>query len=74
VSHMDRPPNDEETAARPSDIGVHGPWNMLLYWMSNVSEGSWDRFRSVVAEIATHGEGRDLSQLSRTLRVRLSDF
>jgi hypothetical protein len=73
VSYMDRPPNDEETAATPSDI-VHGPWNMLLYWMSNVGEGSWDRFRSVVAELATHRQDQDLSQLSRTLRVRLSDF
>jgi hypothetical protein len=47
-------------------------WNMLLYWMSSVGEGSWDRFRTVVSELAGH-DG-DLSQLRRSLRVRLSDF
>lgn len=49
-----------------------GPWDMLLYWMSSVGEGSWDRFRHVVAELA--GDDGDLSQLRRSLRVRLSDF
>jgi hypothetical protein len=39
--------------------------------MSDVGEGSWDRFRNVVAELAS---GQDLGQLRRTLRVRLSDF
>lgn len=51
---------------------THGRWDMLLYWMSNVGEGSWDRFRHVVAELA--GQDGDLSQLRRSLRVRLSDF
>ncbi len=51
---------------------TRGPWDMLLYWMSNVGEGSWDRFRQVVAELA--GKDGDLSQFRRSLRVRLSDF
>jgi hypothetical protein len=55
--------------ANPVDVRR---WNMLLYWMSDLGEGSWDRFRSVVTELAN--DGQDLSQLRRTLRVRLSDF
>jgi hypothetical protein len=41
--------------------------------MSNAGEGSWDRFRNVVSELAGD-DSRDLSQLRRSLRVRLSDF
>jgi hypothetical protein len=54
------------------NVPVNRPWNMLLYWMSDTGEGSWDRFRNVVAELAK--SDRDLSQLRRSLRVRLSDF
>jgi hypothetical protein len=60
------------TAASTVDVAVAGRWNMLLYWMSDLGEGSWDRFRNVVAELG--GDDQDLSQLRRTLRVRLSDF
>jgi hypothetical protein len=74
VNRTDRPPNGEETTDAPLDEGVYGPSNMLLYWMSDVGEGSWDRFRSVVAELEGNPQDRDLSQLRRTLRVRLSDF
>lgn len=56
----------------PSNAAQAGPWEMLLYWMSDAGEGSWDRFRTVVAELA--GQDRDLTQLRRSLRVRLSDF
>ncbi|MGE3335743.1 MAG: hypothetical protein AB7I36_19020 [Rhodospirillaceae bacterium] len=51
---------------------VPGPWNLLLYWMSDTGEGSWDRFRIIVSELARSNQ--DLSQLRRSLRVRLSDF
>lgn len=64
--------NGTGTATATSNVEVAGRWDMLLYWMSNMGEGSWDRFRSVVAELAGHD--RDLSQLRRSLRVRLSDF
>jgi hypothetical protein len=60
------------TPAATADAAVASNWNMLLYWMSDLGEGSWDRFRNVVAELAA--DGQDLSQLRRTLRVRLSDF
>jgi hypothetical protein len=53
-------------------VAVPGRWNMLLYWMSDTAEGSWDRFRNVVTELAKSDQ--DLSQLRRSLRVRLSDF
>jgi len=49
-----------------------GRWNMLLYWMSNVGEGSWDRFRNVVAELADVDV--DHSRLLRSLRISLSDL
>lgn len=68
----DAGPNGTGTATAASDVEVAGRWNMLLYWMSNMGEGSWDRFRNVVAELA--GRDGDLSQLRRSLRVRLSDF
>src|SRR5690349_1153275 len=65
----DKPP-EEGTATL--NVAVHRPWNMLLYWMSDTGEGSWDRFRNVVTELAKSDQ--DLSQLRRSLRVRLSDF
>jgi hypothetical protein len=68
----DARPNGTQTASVTSNVEVAGRWNMLLYWMSNMGEGSWDRFRSVVTQLAG-GDG-DLSQLRRSLRVRLSDF
>ena len=45
---------------------------MLLSWMSDTGEGSWDRFRNIVTELAN--DGRDLGQLRCTLRVMLSGF
>ena len=54
------------------DIAATGRWNMLLYWMSDTGEGSWDRFGNIVNELAN--DARDLGQLRRTLRVMLSDF
>ena len=67
-------PHESGTAASPTavDIAATGRWNMLLYWMSDTGEGSWDRFRNVVTELAN--DGLDLGQLRRTLRVMLSDF
>lgn len=70
MSHPDHEPTRAEEAGVTSD-GAE-PWNMLLYWMSNVGEGSWDRFRNVVSELAGHDGDR--SQLRQSLRVRLSDF
>lgn len=63
------PPTAAEGTAT---VAGPGPWNMLLYWMSDTGEGSWDRFRNVVTELAKSDQ--DLSQLRRSLRVRLSDF
>jgi hypothetical protein len=60
------------TAPATTDAAAAGRWNMLLYWMSDLAEGSWERFRNVVTELAD-GE-QDPAQLRRTLRVRLSDF
>lgn len=60
------------TAPATTTAAAAGRWNMLLYWMSDLGEGSWERFRNVVTEL-TGGE-QDLAQLRRTLRVRLSDF
>ena len=67
-------PPESGTAASPTtmDIAAAGRWNMLLSWMSDTGEGSWDRFRNIVTELAN--DGRDLGQLRRTLRVMLSDF
>ena len=67
-------PPESGTAASPTtmDIAATGRWNMLLSWMSATGEGSWDRFRNIVTELAN--DGRDLGQLRRTLRVMLSDF
>lgn len=59
-------------AAATAEAAAASRWNMLLYWMSDLGEGSWDRFRKVVTELAN--DGQDLSQLRRTLRVRLSDL
>jgi len=55
-----------------ADLGAVGPWDTLLYWMSNVGVGSWDRFRNVVEELA--GQDEDLASLRRTLRITFSDF
>lgn len=60
------------TSSATSNAAQAGPWEMLLYWMSDAGEGSWDRFRTVVAELARQDRG--LTQLQRSLRVRLSDF
>ena len=67
-------PPESGTAESPTtmDIAATGRWNMLLYWMSDTGEGSWDRFRNIVTELAN--DGGDLGQLRRTLRVMLSDF
>ena len=67
-------PPESTTAASTTTmyIPATGRWNMLLYWMSETGEGSWDRFRNVVTELAN--DARDLRQLRRTLRVVLSDF
>lgn len=72
---MNRPDaalNGTGTVATTSTVEVAGRWDMLLYWMSNMGEGSWDRFRNVVTELA--GRDGDLGPLRRSLRVRLSDF
>jgi hypothetical protein len=58
--------------AAPAAVATAGRWNTLLYWMSDTGEGSWDRFRNVITELAN--DDGDLGQLRRTLRVRLSDF
>src|SRR5213594_3868521 len=49
-----------------------GAWDLLLYWMSGLAEGSWDRFRGVIQELAATDS--DLLQLRRDLRVRLSQM
>jgi len=68
-----RPPARETGApTAPPTVSSVGRWNMLLFWMSDTAEGSWDRFRNVIRELAN--DGGDLGQLRRTLRVRLSDF
>jgi hypothetical protein len=67
------PPNGAEAGIPPPEVTLEARWDLLLYWMSNVGEGSWDRFRNVVDELA-RDDGRDRSQLRRSLRIRLSEF
>ena len=67
------PPESETAAAiATACVAAADRWNMLLYWMSDSGEGSWDRFRNVVTELAKSDQ--DLSQLRRSLRVKFSDF
>jgi hypothetical protein len=66
------PPFDQTGTGAPSDVAAAARWDLVLYWMSSLGEGSWDRFRSVISELSD--ADRDLSQLRRTLRVTLSDF
>ncbi|MGA2185453.1 MAG: hypothetical protein ABSH47_20730 [Bryobacteraceae bacterium] len=47
-------------------------WDALIYWMSQIGEGSWAGFRRAVAELA--GGDADAAELSRALRVFLSDL
>lgn len=45
---------------------------LLLSWMTHVGEGAWATFRNAVEELA--GSDADLSRISRTLRITLSDL
>ena len=72
MNPAEAPENRTAASSTTMDIAAAGRWNMLLYWMSDTGEGSWDRFRHIVTELAN--DGRDLGQLRRTLRVLLSDF
>src|SRR4051812_32865827 len=42
----------------------------LLYWMSHVGEGSWDRFRRSAQEIGSDA----FRDLARPLRIELGDL
>jgi len=72
MSFANIPETPTAAASTSTNIATASRWNMLLYWMSDTGEGSWDRFRNVVTELAH--DGGDLGQFRRTLRVRLSDF
>jgi len=45
---------------------------ILLSWMTHIGEGSWAKFRSSVEELT--GSDADLADVSRRLRVNLSDL
>jgi len=46
--------------------------DLLLSWMTLTGEGAWATFRNAVQELA--GPDADLSRISRTLRITLSDL
>jgi len=46
--------------------------DLLLSWMTQSDRGSWSAFRNAVEELA--GEEADLIQISRRLRINLSDL
>lgn len=47
-------------------------YDLLLFWMTHIGEGSWAKFKSAVEE---HGEAdTELDRLCATLRVRMSDL
>lgn len=46
--------------------------DLLLSWMSQAEDGSWSSFRNSVEELA--GADDDLNDLSRSLRISLSDL
>lgn len=47
-------------------------WDVLLHWMTHVSEGSWTVFRNAVAKLAD--SDADVDSLCRRLRIGLSDL
>lgn len=47
-------------------------WEVLLYWMTHLQEGSWGTFRGAVAKLV--GADADLDAVTRALRVFLSDL
>lgn len=47
-------------------------WDILLYWMTHLGEGSWGGFKDAVARLA--GEDADPRDLVVALRFHLSDF
>ena len=46
--------------------------DLLFSWMTHVGEGAWATFRNAVEELA--GRDADLSRVSRSLRISLSDL
>src|SRR5437588_448192 len=47
-------------------------WDLLLYWMTQLGEGSWEAFRDAVKGLAP--SDRDTDALVRRLRLQLSDL
>lgn len=47
-------------------------WDILLHWMTHLSEGSWDGFKDAVARLAPEDEALD--ELFVRLRLCLSDM
>jgi hypothetical protein len=56
-----------------SKLTPAGQWDILLYWMSDTGEGSWDQFRNTVVEIGGT-QNREVTRVQRALRISLSDF